>query len=111
MALGHQEDAQPISATRSKALANISTKACPHGAGPAAYCTTCLGDEERVVGLEDTIVELKARLEEQANLIDNLTNRQDYTKEDVNAIGNAVQRLEQLAGGGILRRGGPGGGE
>ena len=54
MALGHQNDAQPVSATRSKALVNIASKACPHGAGQAAYCWTCLQDEERVVSLEDS---------------------------------------------------------
>jgi hypothetical protein len=111
MALGHQNDAQPVSATRSKALVNIASKACPHGAGQAAYCSTCLQDEERVVSLEDTIVKLKAHLEEQANTIHVLTSRADYAKDDVDALGDAVRRLQDVVGRGYFRAGGPAAGE
>lgn len=111
MPIGHQNDAQPVSAARSKALANIQTKACPHGAGRAAYCATCLQDEERVVGLEDSIAELKAINEEQAHTIDVLSSRAESTSGDVNDLGNAVVQLQQLVGRGYFRAGGPAGGE
>jgi hypothetical protein len=99
MALGHQNDAQPVSATRSKALANIATKACPHGAGQAAYCSTCLADEERVVGLEDAFAELKSAREEQAQLIDALTEHLDLTKDDLDALSDVVKAIAGHMGG------------
>jgi hypothetical protein len=99
MALGHQEDALPISAARRKALPNIQMKACPHGAGQAAYCSTCLADEERVVGLEDAIAELKSAREEQAQLIDVLTEHLDLTKDDLDALGDVVKAIAGRMGG------------
>jgi hypothetical protein len=102
-------DALPISAARSKALKNISTKACPHGLVRAAYCGQCLQDEGRFVALEDTNAELKSRLEEQAHLIDMLTSRADSTNDDVDSLGNAVVQLQQVVGRGYFRAGGPGG--
>jgi hypothetical protein len=109
MVQGHRSDARPLSATRTKALANIAAKACPHGAGQASYCAQCLQDEERVVALEDTIVELKAHIEEQSNLIDLLTYRADYAEDDIDSIGEAVVRLQDVVGRGYFRAGGPGG--
>lgn len=99
MVQGHQNDARPISGARSKALANIATKACPHGAGRASYCGTCLQDEERVVALEDTIVELKSAREEQSNILDELTEHLDMTKDDLDALGDVVKKIAGQMGG------------
>jgi hypothetical protein len=91
--VGHQNDAMPISAARSKALQNIATKACPHGYVRASYCGQCLQEEERIVTIEDTNVELKARLEEQSNLIDEMREHLDLTKDDVDFLGNVVKAI------------------